>query len=110
MRRKRRDLTAAEVGRRRRVVASGLEPEPHISTIIRTEWQTQTHRIALVSNIRGARGHFVSKTAEVVAQIFLVVDCVHSFPKTPRLVTLLVSFHWTYIQAVAQQKFLVERC
>jgi hypothetical protein len=68
-----------------------------------------TYCIAFVLDLCGPSWNFTSKTAEIVAEIFLVVNCVHCFAETARTTSRLSAFEWTNVQTVAQEEFLVER-
>lgn len=48
-------------------------------------------------------------TTNIVAEVFIVVDGLNRFSKTPLLVSGFNPFHRTYVQAIAQKQFLVKR-
>jgi hypothetical protein len=71
---------------------------------------TETYGIALVLDIWSSRRDLVRKTADIVAKVFLIVDCVDNLTETARLASLLAAFEWADIQAVTQKELLVKGC
>ena len=69
-----------------------------------------TYCIALIFNLRRARWDFASKTANIVAEVLVIVNGVYYLAKTTRVVHSLLSLDRANVQAIAQQKLLIERC
>jgi hypothetical protein len=66
--------------------------------------------ISFVLDIRCLRRNLACKATKVVVKILLVIDRIDDFAKAPSIGGLLAVLHWANVQAIAQQKLLVERC
>jgi hypothetical protein len=70
----------------------------------------ETYCIPLVLDLRSSRRNLVCKTADVVTQVFFVVNSINHFTEAAGLACLLASLEWTDIQAVTQEELFVEGC
>jgi hypothetical protein len=81
----------------------GLIPLESISSVLShtTVNNPRTYCIAFVLDLCGPSRNFASKAADIVAKIFLVVNCVDGFAETARSTSRLGAFEWTNVQTVA---------
>jgi len=84
-------------------------PSIYISLLYVTE-NTETYGVALVLDVWGSRRNLGRKTADVVAEVFLVVNSVHHLTETARLASLLAAFERTDFQPVTQKELFVKGC
>jgi hypothetical protein len=59
------------------------------------------YRIPLILNLWSSSRNLVCKTANIVAQVFLVVNGIDNFTEAAGLASMLASLKWTDIQSVA---------
>jgi hypothetical protein len=81
----------------------GLTPLESISSMLRqtTVNNPRTYCITFVLDFCRPSWNFAGKTANVVAKIFFVVNCVDSFAETARSTSRLGTFERTNVQTVA---------
>ena len=60
----------------------------------------ETYGIPLVLYLWSPRRDFVCKTADVVAQVLVIVNSINNFTETAWLASLLAPFEWADIQTV----------
>jgi hypothetical protein len=69
---------------------------------------SSTYRVLFILDLGSPRWDFVSKTGEIVAEIFLVVYSIRRLTKTTRLTSWLTAFQWTNIKAIAEEKLFIK--
>jgi len=81
----------------------GLTPLESISSMLSQTSvnNPRTYCIAFVLDLCGPSWNFAGKTAYIVAEILLVVNCVDSFAETATATSRLGAFEWTNVQTVA---------
>ena len=94
------DLTDAEAEGRWTGQRDSI-PSTRISTLYLCNGFKETYCIPLILDIWGSGRDLVCKSADVVAQISLIVDCVDNFTETARLTSLLTTFERADIQTIA---------
>jgi hypothetical protein len=80
----------------------GLRPAPQVSPFLplyTAMWNS--YCIPLILNLWSSSRDLVCKTANVVAQVFLVVNSIDNFTEAAGLASLLATLEWADIQAVA---------